>query len=244
MKKMHKFLNYKDKRNHDIKINIDKFGESEYIKIIEKSFEDSIKNKSNLPEWILNMEGMSGISYRCFINNLIKYLNNSKYLEVGCWKGSTTCSAIFGNEVKSYCIDNWSEFGGPKKVFCENIQKCVNECDDIEIIFEEEDFRKINYTKIGKYNVYFFDGPHGEKDQYDGLMVAQPALDDEFIFICDDWNFKQVREGTKNAFIDNKIEILYSLTIFTSLNGGMSIIDNCIQNSHWHNGYFISICKK
>lgn len=246
MEKMHKFLNYKDKRNHDVKIYIDQFGESEYIKIIEKSFEDSIENKSNLPEWILNMDGMSGISYRCFINNLIGNLKNSKYLEIGCWKGSTCCSAMYANSTKVLCIDNWSEFGGPKNDFFYNVKKCISENKNeniLEFEFLEKDFRKIRYDDIGKYNVYMFDGPHKEKDHYESISIAKNCLDDEFIFICDDWNWEEVRNGTKNSFIDNTIEILYSLTIFTSLNGGMPIIENGIQNSHWHNGYFIAVCK-
>jgi hypothetical protein len=167
-----------------------------YVSLIKDSLEN---NTSKLPNWILEMDGMSGRKYRHFINILLDSLEDPRYLEIGCWKGSTSCSAIFGNEVKSYCIDNWSEFGGPKNIFCENVQKCVDECDDIEIIFEEADFRKINYTEIGKYNVYLFDGPHEEKDQYDGLLVAQPSLDDEFIFICDDWNWEKVRNGTMSA---------------------------------------------
>ena len=136
---------------------------SKYNQLIEDCLENST---SKLPNWILEMDGMSGRKYRHFINNIIDSLEDPRYLEIGCWKGSTSCSAIFGNEVKSYCIDNWSEFGGPKNVFCENVQKCADECNDIEIIFEEADFRKINYTEIGKYNVYLFDGPHEEEDQY------------------------------------------------------------------------------
>jgi hypothetical protein len=50
--------------------------------------------------------------------------------------------------------------------------------DAISFRFIEDDFRKINYTDIGKFNVYLFDGPHDEEDQYDGIALAQPALDD------------------------------------------------------------------
>jgi hypothetical protein len=218
--------------------------DSKYIFLIETILENVKTQESKLPDWILEMDGMSGRKYRHFINDLVDSLEDPRYLEIGCWKGSTSCSAIFGNEVKSYCIDNWSEFGGPKNIFCENVQKCTDECDDIEIIFEEADFRKINYTEIGKYNVYLFDGPHEEKDQYDGLMFAQPALDDEFIFICDDWNWERVRNGTMNAIKTLNLDVLFSIDIRTTDDDSYPPEENTKQNSDWHNGYYISVLKK
>lgn len=214
---------------------------SKYNQLIEDCLEN---NTSKLPNWILEMDGMSGRKYRHFINNLVNSLEDPRYLEIGCWKGSTSCSAIFGNEVKSYCIDNWSEFGGPKNVFCENVQKCADECNDIEIIFEEADFRKINYTEIGKYNVYLFDGPHEEEDQYDGLMYVQPALDDEFIFICDDWNWEKVRNGTMNAIKKLNLDVLFSIDIKTTDDNSYPPENDTKQNSDWHNGYYISVLRK
>lgn len=214
---------------------------SKYAQLIEDSLEN---NTSKLPNWILEMDGMSGRKYRHFINNLIYSLEDPRYLEIGCWKGSTSCSAIFGNKVNSYCIDNWSQFGGPKNIFCDNVQKCADECDDIEIIFEEADFKKISYTEIGKYNVYLFDGPHEEKDQYDGLMFVQPALDDEFIFICDDWNWEKVRIGTMNAIKKLNLDILFSIDIKTTDDGSYPPENDTKQNSDWHNGYYISVLRK
>ena len=212
-----------------------------YVSLIK----DSLDNQtSKLPNWILEMDGMSGVKYRHFINNLINSLEDPRYLEIGCWKGSTLCSAIFGNKVKSYCIDNWSQFDGPKDIFYKNIQKCTDECADIKIIFKEADFRKINYTEIEKYNIYFFDGPHEEQDQYDALMFVQPALDDEFIFICDDWNWEKVKNGTMNAIKKLNLEVLFSIDIKTTDDCSHPPENNARQNSDWHNGYYISVLKK
>jgi hypothetical protein len=222
-------------------LKIVKNKETTYSELIEECLSEK---KSNLSNWILEMDGMSGKKYRHFVNNLISKIDNPRYLEVGCWKGSTSCSAIYNNNVTAYCIDNWSEFGGPKNIFCENVQKCADEFDDIEIVFEEKDFRKINYTEIGKYNVYLFDGPHEEKDQYDGLMLAQPSLDNEFIFICDDWNWKKVRTGTLNAIEKLNLEILFSVEIRTTDDDSYPPQENTKQNSDWHNGYYISVLRK
>ena len=69
------------------------------------------------------MVGMSGGKYPHFINNLIRGLPNPSYLEVGCWTGSTLCSAISRNRVRATGIDNWSEFGGPKDQFLANVNR-------------------------------------------------------------------------------------------------------------------------
>lgn len=222
-------------------MNITKSKETEYTKVIENCLQDET---NKLPSWILEMDGMSGKKYRNFINNLVSKIENPRYLEIGCWKGSTSCSAIYGNEVVAYCIDNWSEFGGPKNEFCKNVKKCVDDSEDIDITFEEADFRNVDYDEIGKYNIYLFDGPHEEDDQYDGLLIPQSSLDDEFIFICDDWNWKKVRNGTLNAIKDLNIEVLFSAEIKTTDDDSYPPEENTKQNSDWHNGYYIAVLKK
>lgn len=217
------------------------FKKSKYKEILKLSFKNSLLYESNISKWILNISGMSGIKYRHFINNIIYYLDDARYLEVGCWTGSTTCAAISNNIITSYVIDNWSEFGGPKKLFLDNVQKCKSESKDIKLFFNEIDFRKIDYSKIGKFNVYFFDGPHKEKDQYDSLALVHSALDDEFIFICDDWNWKQVRDGTNNAIIDLKLDILHRIEIRTD---NLENHSYSFSDVNWHNGYCVFILKK
>ena len=113
-----------------------------------------------------------------------------------------------------------------------------------DISNDREPFRKINYTEIGKYNVYLFDGPHEEEDQYDGLMYVQPALDDEFIFICDDWNWEKVRNGTMNAIKKLNLDVLFSIDIKTTDDNSYPPENDTKQNSDWHNGYYISVLRK
>ena len=198
-----------------------------FIEKIESSFRES-----KLPSWILRLDGFSGRLYREFINNLVESVEDARYLEIGCWKGSTSCSAIYGNTVQACLVDNWSEFGGPRDEFLSNIESV--HCSTVDI--KESDFRDLDYTSLGKYNIYFFDGPHTEQDQYDGLFLAQDALDEEYIFICDDWNWEQVRQGTERAILELGLEVLYKKEIQGIGGGG--------ADSEWHNGYLISVLKK
>lgn len=212
-----------------------------YSNQILTSYYQANQDQTNLPDWLMNITSMSGRKYKKFINSLISQIEDARYLEIGTWTGSTACSAMYQNNVSCYFIDNWEQFnpnGNIKELFFENVEKIPN----TNFNFLELDFRKVNYEKIGKYNVYFFDGPHEEQDQYDGVVYAQPALENEFIFICDDWNWNKVRAGTSQAFSDLNIDIQYSLEIRTTLDG--STPEVVYETSDWHNGYFIASCKK
>lgn len=235
----------KDCNDYDTYFSIEKNGNSKYIEWLQTSLEEAKKYQSKLPEWVLSIKGMSGKKYRHFINNLIGNVKDVGYLEVGCLRGSTSCSALYMNKSNAYCIDNWSEFNGPRNEFIENMKRCVDESNElIGIELEESDFRKVSYDQIGKYNVYFFDGPHEEEDQYDGVMVAQNALEDVFVFICDDWNWEKVRNGTERAFNKLNLKVLYSIDIRTTPDNSHPVEHNSMEKSDWHNGYFIAVCEK
>ena len=89
-----------------------------------------------------------------------------------------------------------------------------------------------------RFNIYLFDGPHGEQDQYDGIILAQAALSNPHIVIVDDWNYPQVRRGTLRGLIDINCQLKTTIEIRTTFDG--SHADPCRQNSDWHNGYFIA----
>ena len=50
-----------------------------------------------------------------------------------------------------------------------------------------------------KHNIYLYDGPHNFEDHFDGVKFVQPALENEYILIVDDWNWNQVRSATFRA---------------------------------------------
>ena len=229
------------------------FDRNSYSKILRIAFFQSLAINTKIPDWIKFMSGMSGKKYRYFINNFISLIADPRYLEIGCWAGSTACSALYGNEVKVLCIDNWSEFvdpktinpslnvKNPKKEFEINTKKVISE--KIDFKFIESDFRKINYNEVGKFNIYFFDGPHEIKDQYDGIAIVQPSLDDIFILIIDDWNTPHIRQGTLEVINDLNIKIISKIEIMTTQDNTMPKLFQC-QFSDWHNGYLIAVCQK
>ena len=231
------------------------FDRDSYSKILKTAFFQSWAINTKIPDWIRFMPGMSGRKYRYLINNLVSLIEDARYLEIGSWTGSTACSAIYGNKVKTVCIDNWSQFNNtedipyqrvlniknPKKEFEINTKKVISE--KIDFKFIESDFRKINYNEVGKFNIYVFDGPHEIKDQYDGIAIVQPSLDDIFILIIDDWNTPHIRQGTLEVINNLNIKIISKIEIMTTQDNTMPKLFQC-QFSDWHNGYLIAVCQK
>jgi len=164
-----------------------KFNGDSLSKNLKLSLNKSLALETKLPNEIKFMSGMSGKKYRYLINNFISMTKNPKYLEIGSWAGSTVCSAIYGNKVKALCIDNWLKFDAEdhlkkvyntkdqKKEFEINTNKIIDE--KIDFKFIESDFRKVDYNKIGKFNIYCYDALHSQQDQYDGVEIVQPALE-------------------------------------------------------------------
>jgi Methyltransferase domain len=217
------------------------FSSSCQTQLLKSSFAGVQSEASSpLPDEVRQIEGMSGQKYRSLINRLVRRISDACYLEIGSWKGSTAAAALYGNKVRALCIDNWSEHGGPRELFFANIKKVLTPNIQFDVI--ERDFRAIDYNDIGSFNVYLFDGPHEKKDQYDGLMIVQPALANPFILIVDDWNWRQVRLGTFQALLDARCRVEASIEIRTTWNEAIPKLFG--RDSDWHNGYFIAVVNK
>lgn len=207
---------------------------------LQKAAMAALELDHKLPDSVRLMSGMSGKKYRYLINNLISFIRDARYLEVGSWKGSTACAAMHGNTCKVTCIDDWSHHGTNNQDFFNNTKDSLS--NNIEFTVIEKDFRQVEYGNIGKYNVYFFDGPHEEIDQYDGVVLAQNALDFEYILIVDDYNFDRVRKGTQSAIKDLNLKVLAELTVLSSTDGDVPKVHH--EKSEWHNGYYFAVIRK
>lgn len=203
---------------------------------IELALRDALAGIGKLPDSLLSLQGMSGRKYRLFLNNLISLLADPRYLEVGILTGSTLCAAMFGNRLAVTAIENWSQFGAPKQQFQVNLERYRNPESEVNII--ERDFREVDFSSIDRFNVYFYDGPHGLQDQRDGIELALPALDREFILIVDDWNWRQVREGTLTALHELGLQVALRADIRTTLDNSHGELAGAAGD--WHNGYFLA----
>ena len=217
------------------------------ISHLENSFDRAEKGLSKLDDYILNMEGMSGVKTRHFYNNVVDFPNkieklpnfDVRCLEIGTWKGSSTCSLLCGNRVDITSIDNSSQFGNVKEEFAENTRKYL-ELGQNQLRHYIEDCWKLQpYEELGKFNVYLYDGGHTQEDHYKSLTHFYPCLDDKFIFIVDDWNWQQVRDGTFKAISELNLMILWEKQIFTSTDNS-TVMD---KDGYW-NGIWVAYLMK
>ena len=131
-------------------------------------------------------------------------------------------------------------FGGPREAFFSNLELALS--DRVKFRFIEKDFRAVDFGSIGSFDIYLFDGPHEEADQYDGVVLAQPALTRRYLLVVDDWNWRAVRNGTFRALIDTQCRIEAALEVRTSLDDSHPVV--AMEQSEWHNGYFIAVIVK
>jgi len=215
-------------------------GQNAYVPHLRDSLTRAISEQGKLNEEILALDGMSGRKYRFFINNLIGSITNPRYLEIGVFMGSTLCSAIDQNSLRALAIDNWCMVSEAAPTFFQNLARFKKP--EAVLSFLDSDFRAVDFSAIGKFNVYLFDGPHSAEDQAQGVTIAMPALDDQFVLIVDDWNWDDVRRGTFDGIRDAGLRLDFAAEIRTTLDNTHPAIAGAA--SDWHNGYFIAACAK
>lgn len=179
---------------------------SSYIHHVKNSFKNADSITSKISPDILRIEGMSGFKTRVFYNEIASGWG-VKYLEIGAWKGSSTCSALFSNSIDMTTIDNWSLFNGPKAEF-ENTVHTYKGANRVVIV--EIDSFKLDVSKLPyKYNVYLYDGDHSIEAHEKALTHYIDAMEDTFIFMVDDWMFEGIRKGTYDAIEKLGLKIEY-----------------------------------
>lgn len=122
----------------------------------------------------LEIHGLSSNRLRCFLNNLCSK-ENTKYLELGVYRGGTLLSAMYGNETcTAVGVDNFkydprepkkhapegSIWSNVKSQLEDNIRRYTDpdsgvNTDNIKII--TSDFQKVKFEDSEKFNVCFFD---------------------------------------------------------------------------------------
>lgn len=195
---------------------------------VELALEEIKNNILTLPPEVLAIQGMSGKLGRNFLNKICRY-DDTRYLEIGSWYGSTVVAAAYQNPGTFKAIDNFSQFSGTEEILLQNIQN--SNC-KVEVI--NCDCWSFQPPMWG-INTYFFDGPHGKEDHKKALSYYYPSLAEEFIFIVDDFNGQEARDGTYEVLQELNPQILFQTTV-----GETSYSDH----NGWWNGFYIGVLHK
>jgi len=208
--------------------------------IVRDAFAEAQAGRGSMDERVYAVHGFCGRVHRLFFNNLVHAIENPRYLEIGIFRGATLCAAISNNKVRAMGIDNWTEYGGKPNEFYANLLTIRGPESTVSVL--EQDFRTVDYAHIGKFNMLFYDRPHYERDQYDGVVMALPALDDQAVLLVDDWNWNHVRRATLNALRDTGARLDFMIEVRTSFDD--QIPSFAYGDSDWHNGMFAAVLSK
>lgn len=212
------------------------------IEHLKKSVEDAELERSKISQEILELEGFSGNMTRHFYNNLLS-IPGIRYLEIGTWLGSSLCSAMYKNKAKITCIDNWSQFSSEEDIqgrFLKNLNQYRGEN---EVTLIEADCFAVDDSKLQTYTVYLYDGAHSKEDHKKALTHFIDCLDDTFIYICDDWNWDDVRRGTIEAIQELNLEVLYSVEKIYEEDDPLPIPYH-YGKATWWNGIWAGVLRK
>lgn len=221
-------------------------------KQIKTSFENANNHQSKLTEDILKMEGMTGKKTRHFYNNLLEHKNKLNYLEIGVWRGSSFTSAMYKNtNVTGLAVDDFDpNYGGPNSgienynLFVKNTTSFLINKEKYNILTEE--FYKIEPEKLPKFDVYLYDGDHGENFHYDAFKKMYSCFADICIVIIDDFNWLEVQQGTERAKKELgttiPYKIIYETDVKYTTNGETTPMD--IAKEEFWNGIYVCVLEK
>lgn len=179
------------------------------VEHLKMAYENAEQNESKIDQGIKDIDGFSGIKTRHLYNNLLA-MKDAVYLEIGSYKGSTLCAALKDNAATVVCMDNWCEFGCQREEFEKNLNRYRGN-NDVTVI--EDDCFTVDVATLPKFNIYMYDGFHNVESHYNALTHFIDCMQDEFIFIVDDWNWDIVRDGTLAAIRDLNLKVLYEKDI-------------------------------
>jgi hypothetical protein len=190
---------------------------NKYKSLIEKSYENAEKNISKINNDGMNIDGMNidgmtGIKIHHFCNNILN-TDDSRYLEICCWKPSSVYWAMYNNNAKILCIENYNKSADAKNEFLNNLNKFKG---NNEVIFIESNCFELDISKLSKFNIYMYVGIRTELAHYNALFYYYNCLDDIFIYIVDNWYWQKVRDGTNKVIKDLNLKILYEKNIIKS----------------------------
>jgi hypothetical protein len=206
--------------------------------------QSKIDPNTNEGKEILEYDGYTGTRTRHLYNNICNSdaLKNIKYLEIGTWNGSSSISAVYKNNITGLFIDNWSQFGGDSQKFIDSMSKFGKSSSNFLL---ESDCWKVNLQDLDMvpFNIYLFDGDHSELNHFKSLEYYYPVLDDTFIFLVDDWNWPNVRDGTMRAIDQLNLNVLFRHEEFVSQDE-LHNMPNHYGKKTWWNGMACFLLSK
>lgn len=203
------------------------------------------QRQSKITPLALAVPMLGSLQIRHLLNNLGAISTN--FLDVGSHVGGSYCSAVFKNNNldNAFAVDSWesdaTDGHNHERDFRENavfFTPANGEKPTFMAIIKSECF-EVDLSQFDdiKIDFYSYDAGHSQEQQKQALIYYKPVLADEFIYVCDDWMFEGVKEGTLEGIKEGGYEILFATELLND-NGEF------YQNEQWWDGYAVFLLKK
>lgn len=200
--------------------------------LLKQLIEDAEQGRVTLPREIETLPGFSSPRVRRLLNALCSQ-PGAVYLEIGVHVGSTFIPAVYGNEARATCIDNWQMFAGAREQFQAHVKQYIP---DRAINVVDHDCFTVDLARVPSgVNVYFYDGDHSADAQHKALTYFAPILADQFVLIVDDCNWEEPREETKRAIKELGWREVWGRLLPGAYNG---------DQAQWWNGLYVGLIEK
>lgn len=215
---------------------------NEKIKLIKEAIKKAEKFESKLTDEVRDVPFLGSLKIRALLNNLGEI--GEHLLEIGSHKSGSFCSTIFKNDnLKTItAIDSWeSDENSEDKAypqFIDNTNKFKPDTAELNVIVG--DCFSVDLNKIkNKIDLYGYDAGHSFDDQKNALLYYKPILADEFIYLCDDWTYQRVKEGTLQGIKEGGYKVLFEQELLNTTQG-----EDLHLNDEWWRGYYVALLKK
>lgn len=206
--------------------------------LIDLAIERAIARKSKLTDEAMRVPMLGSLQIRHLLNNLGGLA--SHYLEHGVHKGGSFCSTVFQNQlltataVDSFESDLTNQVDPAEPIFLENANKFLHPGTTFKMI--KSDSFAVSPEQIeNKIDLYYFDGCHSYEHQRKALTHFKDVMEDEFIYVVDDFMLDEVRNGTWDGIREAGYDVLYERELVTS---------HEYDNESWWRGFFVALLKK
>lgn len=206
--------------------------------LIHNAIERAVARQSKLTDEALRVPMLGSLQIRHLLNNLGGMANH--YMEHGVHKGGSFCSAIFGNElvtataVDCFASDKTNDVDPAQPIFLANVDKFLHPGTIFELIVSDSfDVNPENIVNL--IDLYYFDGDHSYESQRKALTHFKSSMDEEFVYVVDDYMLDVVRKGTQDGIKDGGYEVLYERELVT---------DHEYDNESWWRGFAVFLLKK
>lgn len=138
---------------------------------------------------------MSTLAIAALINQAVANMQQGNiFVNVGVWHGFSFLSGLINNHHKTCVgVDNFSEFGGPRKHFLKRFETLRSPNHSFYDMDYLRYFKEIHRDPIG---FYFYDGNHSYENQLQGLRVAEAFFSRGCIILVDDTNWDEPYKAT------------------------------------------------